>query len=115
MMKKPIEFSKIAVIATWLLAAVWISLSYGLAFIGFEPNSDVTVVIVTEVMATTIAYFGYQAVLKTSRNKNEIDAEGVPYKWHEKIEEQFGDIEKEEIKDLPDEDNTDNTDEATYE
>lgn len=84
---KKLEFSKLFLLLNWLIAVVWISLSYCLAALGMDSNSDVTVVVVTEVLVVTLGYLLYQFGLKNSRNKYGIDKNGVPYKWQSRIDE----------------------------
>jgi hypothetical protein len=76
---KKIEFSKIVVGISWGASLLWITFSFFLSWYGRDPNSTVTVTIVTETLATTLGYFGYQGFLKHSRNKNGIGESGVPY------------------------------------
>lgn len=80
------EFSKILVIISWAVTIVWISLSFALAFIDKDSNSEVTIALITESFGVTLAYFIYQASLKISRNVCGVDNEGVPYKIKQKLE-----------------------------
>jgi len=92
--KKKREFSKIAVVVSWLITSMWITYSYLLSTAAlwlqvtdFDPNSSVTGLLVTESFAVTISYFVYQASLKTSRNKHGIDSDGVPFIIKQKLGE----------------------------
>lgn len=80
------EFSKVLVIMSWVVTIVWISLSFALAFIDKDTNSEVTISLITESFGVTLAYFIYQATLKLSRNKHGIDLDGVPFKLKSKLE-----------------------------
>lgn len=84
-----VEFSQGIVITSWVVTIVWISLSFILAFFDKNTNSDVTVALVTESFGVTLAYFGYQAVLKTSRNKYGVDKKGIPFKLKNKVFNNF--------------------------
>jgi hypothetical protein len=44
------------------------------------PEPTLAVVCVSTVIASLVSYLLYQAVLKTSRNKYGIDADGQPFK-----------------------------------
>ena len=83
------EFSKVLVIVSWVVTIVWISLSFALAFFDKDSNSEVTVALITESFGVTLAYFLYQASLKISRNKYEVDFDGVPFKLKTKLEGVF--------------------------
>lgn len=83
--KKKTEFAQKLVIASWAVTIVWISLSFILAFFDKNTNSEVTVTLITESFGITIAYFAYQAILKTNRNKHGIDSDGVPYSIRQKL------------------------------
>ena len=87
---KKIEFSQRLVIISWIVTIVWISLSFILAFLGMDTNSEVTVALVTESFGVTVAYFIYQAILKTSRNKYNVDHDGIPFKIKEKLDNVIG-------------------------
>jgi hypothetical protein len=76
---KKVEFSKIVVCISWAASVLWITFSFILSWFGRDPNSTVTVTIVTQTLATTLGYYGYQGFLKHSRNKNGIDENGTPY------------------------------------
>ena len=78
--KPKMEFSQKLVALSWSVTVVWIFLSYTLAFFERNPNETVTVALITESLGVTLAYYCYQAILKTSRNKNGVDKNGVPYK-----------------------------------
>lgn len=83
--KKKSEFSQQLVIVSWAVTIIWISLSFVLAFLGRDTNSEVTVALVTESFGVTVAYYAYQAILKTSRNKYGIDHNGIPFKISQKL------------------------------
>lgn len=99
--KSKMEFSQKLVIISWIVTIIWISLSYLLALLNKDTNSTVTVTLITETFGVTIAYFIYQATLKTNRNKHGISCDGVPYSIKQKMESILGE---------PDSD-TDNADE----
>lgn len=80
------EFAQSLVIVSWAVTIVWITLSFILAFFDKDTNSEVTVALITESFGVTLAYFMYQAILKTSRNKHGVDKDGVPYKLREKLD-----------------------------
>lgn len=80
------EFGQKLVAISWAVTIVWISLSYALSFTDHNPNETVTVALVTESFGVTLAYFGYQGVLKTSRNKHGVDRDGVPFRMKEKLD-----------------------------
>lgn len=80
------EFAQKIVTISWAVTIVWISLSFILAFLDKDTNSDVTIALITESFGVTIAYFAYQAILKTNRNKYGIDSDGIPYKIKQKID-----------------------------
>lgn len=82
---KRAEFAQRVVVVSWAVTIVWISLSFILAFLDKDTNSDVTIALITESFGVTIAYFAYQAVLKTNRNKHGIDSDGVPFKVKQKL------------------------------
>jgi len=84
--KKPKEFSQKLVVISWVVTIVWIFLSYILAFFERNPNETVTVTLIIESFGVTLSYFCYQAILKTSRNKNGVDKDGVPFKISGKLE-----------------------------
>lgn len=84
-MKKRAEFAQKIVIISWAVTIIWISLSFILAFYDKNTNSEVTVALITESFGVTLAYFIYQAVLKTSRNKHGIDSDGIPFKVKQKL------------------------------
>lgn len=84
--RKKMEFSQRLVALSWAVTVVWIFLSYALAFIDRNPNETVTVALITESLGVTLAYYSYQAILKTSRNKNNVDKNGVPYKIKSKLD-----------------------------
>jgi hypothetical protein len=77
--RKKREFSKVVVAVSWAASLLWITFSFFLSWHGRDPNSTVTVTIVTETLATTLGYFGYQGFLKHSRNKTKVDADGLPF------------------------------------
>lgn len=83
---KKMEFSQKLVTVSWAVTVIWIFLSYVLAFIERNPNETVTVALITESLGVTIAYYGYQGLLKTSRNKNGVDKNGVPYRIKRKLD-----------------------------
>lgn len=84
---KRAEFAQRIVIISWAVTIVWISLSFILAFIDKDTNSEVTIALITESFGVTIAYFAYQAVLKTNRNKHGIDSDGIPFKVKQKLDQ----------------------------
>lgn len=88
--KKRMEFSQKLVVVSWVVTVIWIFLSYILAFFDKNTNEMVTVTLITESLGVTLAYFCYQAILKTSRNKNGVDENGIPYKIKSKLD--LGDI-----------------------
>lgn len=83
--KKKSEFSQQLVIVSWAVTIIWISLSFVLAFLGRDTNSEVTVALVTESFGVTVAYYAYQAILKTNRNKHGIDHNGIPFRISQKL------------------------------
>ena len=83
--KKKSEFSQGIVVTSWIVTIIWISLSFVLAFLDKSTNSDVTVALVTESFGVTVAYYAYQAILKTSRNKYGVDHNGIPFKISQKL------------------------------
>lgn len=93
--QKKMEFSQKLVVVSWAVTIIWIFLSYVLAFFDKNTNEMVTVSLITESLGITLAYFCYQAILKTSRNKTGVDANGVPYKIESKINQVGIDINKE--------------------
>lgn len=82
---KRAEFAQQMVVVSWAVTIVWISLSFILAFLDKDTNSEVTIALITESFGVTIAYFAYQAVLKTNRNKHGIDSDGIPFKVKQKL------------------------------
>ena len=82
---KKSEFAQKIVVVSWAVTIIWISLSFILAFLDKDTNSDVTIALITESFGVTIAYFAYQAILKTSRNKHGIDSDGTPFKIKQKL------------------------------
>lgn len=80
------EFGQKLVVISWAITIVWISLSYALSFVDRNPNETVTVSLITESFGVTLAYFGYQGILKTSRNKHGVDKDGIPFKMKEKLD-----------------------------
>lgn len=84
--RKKMEFSQKLVALSWAITVIWIFLSYALAFIERNPNETVTVALITESLGVTLAYYSYQAILKTSRNKSGVDRNGVPYKIKSKLD-----------------------------
>ena len=82
---KRAEFGQRIVVVSWAVTIVWISLSFILAFLDKDTNSDVTIALITESFGVTIAYFAYQAVLKTNRNKHGIDSDGIPFVIKQKL------------------------------
>lgn len=76
---KRAEFAQKIVVVSWAVTIIWISLSFILAFLSRDTNSEVTITLIRESFGVTLAYFAYQAVLKTSRNKHGIDSDGVPH------------------------------------
>lgn len=90
---KRAEFAQRIVVISWAVTIVWISLSFILAFLGKDTNSNVTITLIKESFGVTVAYFIYQAVLKTSRNKYGVDCDGIPFKVKQKLNESlFGNI-----------------------
>ena len=88
--KKPkFEFAQSIVVTSWVVTIVWISLSFVLAFFDKDTNSEVTVALITESFGVTLAYFFYQAILKTSRNKYGVDKAGIPFKLKNKVLNKF--------------------------
>lgn len=84
--RSKMEFSQKLVALSWAVTVIWIFLSYALAFIERNPNETVTVALITESLGVTLAYYCYQGVLKTSRNKSGVDKNGVPYKIKSKLD-----------------------------
>lgn len=84
---KRAEFAQRIVVTSWAVTIVWISLSFILAFIDKDTNSNVTVALISESFGVTLAYFIYQAILKTSRNKYGVDRDGIPFKVKQKLDQ----------------------------
>lgn len=77
------EFSKKLSLGLVIFGMLGIIASYVLAFLGKETNDTVTVALITEVMVASVSYLTYQYKLKDSRNKNEVDEEGIPFRYKE--------------------------------
>lgn len=84
---KRAEFAQKIVVTSWAVTIVWISLSFILAFMDKDTNSNVTVALISESFGVTLAYFIYQAILKTSRNKYGVDYDGIPFKVKQKLDQ----------------------------
>lgn len=77
--KKPWEFSKRLAVWSILIATITVLLTYGLAFIGRETASDVTIAVFTGCIGYLVTYAGKSAVEKISRNRHGLDSEGNPF------------------------------------
>lgn len=77
--KKQITVSQMALIFSWIVVLIWISMSYILVWCGKDSNTDVTIGVITYGLSAMISYFISKTVEKNSTNKYKTDNNGVPY------------------------------------
>lgn len=73
------EFSKKVVMFSLGFFFSCVAISYALAWNKLDPNSTVTVAIISQCITVCLGYFTYQGYLKNSRNINKIDEKGIPF------------------------------------
>lgn len=76
-----IEFTKVIVLIMTVFGIRWVEISYYLAGQGFDSNSEVTVAVVSVMLAVVYAaYMGKSYAEKNSRNKYDIEIDGAKKK-----------------------------------
>lgn len=73
------EFGKWIVFSAFILLCVWVTASYFLAWFSKDSNSEVTVALIVYCLTSILGYFVSNSFSKNSRNKYNIDANGIPH------------------------------------
>ena len=78
--KRSAEFSKVILISYAVACLLFIQENYLLAFLNrTEVNATVTISLITTVAASLLGYYTKSLLEKTSRNKYNLDENGLPF------------------------------------
>lgn len=79
MKKKKVEFKKKLAIFAVLIIILSSGTSYVLAFLGLQTVENLAAIIITTCFAYLVAYATTSTFEKNSRNKYQVDENGVPF------------------------------------